>query len=194
MQPSIDLTKPTPDYVQQRVREFDADEKLKRDERAVALVFQQWPANSDHEQVLVKTVVLNRLYSTNIYAVQTVANHIVGLRIDERLHRGDTSLIDDIASVQIKGEDHFFLSFATKYCSWHQPEHFQMFDSNVESMLWRYEREFKFGSFRKDELRKYPRFVQIIDLFRSHFGLPDIGRKEVDKFLWIEGRKKPVTA
>jgi hypothetical protein len=193
MQPNINITEPTLDYVQQRVREFDADEELKRDERAVALVFQQWPANSEHEQVLVKTIVLNRLYSTNIYDVRRVAQHIVRLGIDERLHRGDRSLIDAIAQVPFK-KKRVLLSFATKYCSWHQPEHFQILDSSVERVLWQYQRQFIFGSFRKHEIRNYPRFVEIVDQFRSHFGLASIGRKQLDKFLWIEGGQKPITA
>lgn len=184
----MSLTEPTLDFVQRRLRELDGDERFYGAERAVGLVFQQWPGNTDFHQVLVKTIVLNQLYTTSIYDVWTVARHIVSLEIDERLRRGDLSLIRDIGSVQFKEKARYFLSFATKYCSWHQPEQFQILDSYVDWTLWTYQRQFSFGSFRRYEIRDYSRFVQIVDQFRSHFRLAGIGRKQLDKFLWIEAR------
>lgn len=82
------------------------------------------------------------------------------------------------------------LSFATKYCSWHQPDHFQILDSYVEGLLWEYQRKFRFGMFRKDELRRYHRFIEIVDEFRARFGLTEIGRKALDMFLRIEGKQR----
>ncbi|MBI1901796.1 MAG: hypothetical protein HYS13_11885 [Planctomycetia bacterium] len=184
------LTEPTLDYVQQRLCELEGDERFYGAERAVGLVFAQWPHNREFEHVLVKTIVLNRLYSTSIYDVWTVAKHILDLGIDERLRQGDVSLVHDMASVSFKEKPRFVLSFATKYCSWHEPERFQIFDSNVKWLLWEYQRQFRFGVFRKYELRQYPRFVQIVDELRSRFELTGIGRKKLDKFLWIEGRQR----
>ena len=43
---------------------------------AVKLAFDAWPRNEMFEEILVKVVVLNRLYSTNIYNVYGVAEHI----------------------------------------------------------------------------------------------------------------------
>jgi hypothetical protein len=36
-------------------------------------------------------------------------------------------------------------------------------------------------------LRDYPTFARVIGEFRSFFGLSDFTRKQIDKFLWIEG-------
>jgi hypothetical protein len=169
------LAEPTVDYVQQRLRELEGDDRFYGAERAVELVFAQWPRNTEFEHVLVKTIVLNRLYSTSIYDVWTVAKHILELRIDKRLRQSDLSLVHDIASVPFKPKARFVLSFATKYCSWHQPEHFQIFDRYVEWLLWDYQRQFAFSVFKKSELRRYPRFVEIVDQFRSRFGIALMG-------------------
>ena len=185
----MQLIEPTIEYVGRRIRELDGDDHFYGAECAVELVFQQWPKNAVYEQVLVKTVVLNRLYSTNIYDVWTVAKHICDLRIDDRLRQGDASLVQDIASVKFNEKARACLSFATKYCSWHQQEQFQIMDSYVKEMLWRYKRQFGFWSFYRQDMRHYPKFVEIVDRFRSHFGRAEIGRKQLDKFLWIEGRQ-----
>ncbi|MGA2631618.1 MAG: hypothetical protein ABSG54_15570 [Terriglobia bacterium] len=191
MEPSINLTPPTLDYVQGRIREFDRSERF--NEPAVGLVFQQWPANTDYAQVLVKTIVLNRLYSTNVYNVQKVAKQIVDLKIDEPLRRGDCSLVEKIAGVNPNRKP-FLLSFATKYCSWHQPELYQIYDSTVDMLLSGYQKQFNFASFRREELRDYENFLAIVDKFRSHFGLTSIGRKQLDKFLWMEGKQPSTNA
>lgn len=191
MQTDSSLPEPTLDYVQKRLRDRDDDTRLRKtDDVAVGLVFQHWPANTDAAQVLVKVTVLNQLYSTQIRAVQVVANHIASLNIDERLRQGDLSLVHDIGLVQLKSEEkpHFLLSFASKYCSWHEPEQFQIFDSLVEGLLFKYQCQFSFASYQRDELHNYPQFIQVIDQFRSHFGLSSIGRKRLDNFLWYEAK------
>lgn len=55
----MELVEPTLNYVQQRLRDVDGDMQFRGAERAVAMVFGQWPRNVELEQVLVKTVVLN---------------------------------------------------------------------------------------------------------------------------------------
>ena len=91
--------------------------------------------NDNIEDILIKCSSLNDFYSTNIYDVHTVAQHILSLNIDDRLVRGDRSLVGDIAHVEVNGKDHFFYSFATKYCSHHQPEKYAIYDSYVEKVL-----------------------------------------------------------
>ncbi len=36
--------------------------------------------------------------------------------------------------------------------------------------------------------RIYPSFVSVVDQFVEHFGLVRLSRKDLDKFLWIEGK------
>lgn len=182
------LIKPTPEYVAVRVPDFVADSRYRDGDRAVALVFDEWPQNDRIDKVLAKVVVLNSLYTTRIYATHTLAQHIVDLNIDRRLVSGDPTLVEAIANVMIGGKPRFVLSFASKYCSWHQPEQYQVFDSLVEELLWQYKKTFRFARFKRKELRTYCRFVEIVNALVVHFGLSGFSRKDLDKFLWLEGR------
>jgi hypothetical protein len=48
-----------------------------------------FPGNTQIEDVLLKVTAINRLYSTNLYAVYPMTQHIVGLNIDPRLKEHD---------------------------------------------------------------------------------------------------------
>ncbi len=179
------LTAPTPEHVRVGIATFDADPRL--GDKGVSLVFRQWPENDDYHEILIKVVVLNRLYSTNIYDPYTVAQHILSLAIDDRLSSGDADLIAEVARVQFGGRTRILYSFATKYCAWHRPDLFQIYDSYVDWLLWEYKRVFQFAQFRRVDLRDYRNFVDVVRALRDRFGLHEFSRKEIDKFLWIEG-------
>lgn len=181
------LQRPTADRVKSHIAEFDGKPRYYDAEKTLKLVFKQWPRNGVREEVLTKVVVLNRLYSTNIFNPYAVADHIVSLGIDDALAEGDPDVVERIADITIDGKRKFFFSFATKYCSWHRPCDYQIYDSRVNWMLWRYRLVFGFLDFKRDELGRYHSFVKIADAFTQFFGLTEFTRKEIDKFLWIEG-------
>jgi hypothetical protein len=170
------IPKPTRQYVSGRMSEFDNNPRYFGAERTVQLAFGQWPRNDVCEQVLLKTIVLNRLYSTNIFDVFTVANHIVALKIDERLWVGDAAIVDMIADVKFEANSRYLYSFSSKYCAWHSPNHFQIYDSYVDWLLCLYQDECSFAAFQKYELREYPSFLGVIDTFRKKFDLQHLIR------------------
>src|SRR5436309_368273 len=131
---------PSADYVRKKLSKRGDDSRYFGADPAVRLVFQQWPKNVDEQHVLVKVVVLDRLYSTKVFRIYDVRNHIVSLNIDERLAKGDEGLVNDIADTRFEGTPRWMLSFASKYCAWHRPESFQIFDGIVERMLLAYKR------------------------------------------------------
>ncbi len=183
------LKTPTPKYVSRCVKRFLEEPRYAIADQAVASVFEQWPRNTVLKEVLAKVVVLNGLYSTSIYALYPVAKHIVSLEIDARLNLGDLQLVEDIAKITAGGKQRFNLSFASKYCSWHEPDQYQIYDSYVDRLLWAYRNRDHFARFQRRDLRSYTRYMQIIDQFRMYYGLAEIGRKELDQFLWIAGRE-----
>ena len=103
--------------------------------KTVTQIFKLYPTNTVLEEVLVKVLVLNDLYSTNILGTYAVTKHIIGLHIDERLKNGDASLVTDIAHIELNGKEKHFYSFATKYCAMHQPKLFPIYDRFVGEML-----------------------------------------------------------
>jgi hypothetical protein len=154
---------------------------------AIDLVFDRCPENHEHPQVLAKVTVLNALYGTRIMDVYPVVDRILALKIDGRLRAGDETLVDDVAQVKLGKKTRVLLSFASKYCAWHQPSKFQIFDARVVWTLCEYRKVHSFAKFARYELRHYPTFARVIGEFRDFFGLKDFTRKEIDKFLWIEG-------
>ena len=145
-------------------------------------------SNDNIEDILIKCSALNDFYSTNIFDVHSLAQHILALDIDKRLGEGDYSLVKDIAHVEVNGKDHCFYSFATKYCSHHQPEKFAIYDSYVEKVLLSLKKKEDFADFRKEDLKDYETYMRVIHSFRQHFGLVQYSIKELDQYVWQLGK------
>lgn len=144
--------------------------------------------NDNLEDILIKCSSLNDFYSTNIFDIHTVAQHILSLRIDERLGKGDYSLVNDIAHVEVNGKDHFFYSFATKYCSHHQPKRYAIYDNYVEKVLLSMNKRKHFANFKREELKDYETYMTVIESFKQQFGLMQYTIKQLDQYLWQLGK------
>ena len=142
--------------------------------------------NDKIEDILIKCSSLNDFYSTNIFDIHTVAQHILSLHIDERLEKGDLSLVNDIAYV--KGKDFFFYSFATKYCSHHQPKRYAIYDSYVEKVLLSMNKRKHFADFNREKLKDYETYMDVIEAFQQEFGLMKYDIKQLDQYLWQLGK------
>ena len=146
------------------------------------------PKNDNIEDILIKCSSLNDFYSTNIFDIHTVAQHILSLKIDERLNRGDRSLVDEIAHVEVNGRDHFFYSFATKYCSHHQPDKYAIYDSYVEKVLLTMNKREPFANFKLEDLKDYDTYMSVVKSFQQKFGLMQYTIKQLDQYLWQLGK------
>jgi hypothetical protein len=187
------LPQPTADDVIRAEKKFD--EENGPIEWVLTQLFQKFPENTDFGEVVVKTKVLNVLYSTQIRAVNIVARHICSLAIDPDLRAGKPEIVDRIATVQLKDKTRHNVSFASKYCHWHNPTAYPIYDGNVEVCLWHYKKQG--GSFA-DALAErgiafqrygydYAGFVRIVNAFRDGFKLTSYTYKQLDKLLWSLG-------
>jgi hypothetical protein len=183
----MNLRKPTPDLVEAACKEFDHYNDLA--ERTLDLLFKQFPNNVELPHVLLKVVTLNGLYSTQIFAMQDVAHHIqeCGAEVDSAFTAGSAEIVDKIARVTIKatGKVRNNYSFATKYCSWHNPDVFPIWDARVDRYLWRLQKQEHFAGClkRNSDLWEYPTFREAIANFRSFYGLAAFPYKQLDKYL-----------
>lgn len=158
-------------------------------ERALDKLFMELcPKNNCIEDVLIKCSALNDFYSTNIFGIHTLAEHILSLNIDERLHQVDYSLIGDIAKVEVNGKEHCFYSFATKYCSHHLPEKYAIYDNYVEKVLLSMNEKEPFSNFKREDLKDYETYMSVIRGFSQHFGLTQFSIKQLDQYLWQLGK------
>lgn len=118
------MDRPTPESIQGAAELFFEGDRDRVYADSVRLAFETWPRNEQPEQVLAKVVLLNRLYSTNIFDVWSLTEHILRQSIDLRLERGDLDLIEAIAKQPARQsaperEGRRVYSFATKYCAFH---------------------------------------------------------------------------
>jgi hypothetical protein len=125
-----------------------------------------------------------------------VAQHIHknAHKIDSALAAGSTAIVGTISWVTVPGKkDRDYFSFATKYCSWHNPEAYPICDSNVKKYLRRLQKEsdFAMGFDIYGDDWTYPDFRKAMDAFRKHYGLGSFTYKEIDKFLWLYGGNLP---
>jgi hypothetical protein len=185
----MELKTPTPDLVREYNRRFEQNDNLINTEKAIHRLVKAFPDNRQIEEVLLKVAAINSLYSTNLYAVFKMAQHIVAMNVDPQLERHDPEVISKIANLKIKEKNHTFYSFSTKYCSWHAPDGYPIYDSFVDRMLCLYRKQDNFANFTSEKLRDYPTFRSIIQTFQQYYGLTEFSFKEVDKFLWVYGKE-----
>lgn len=185
-----DVPQPSIAEVEKYLRTWDELESYHLQEDALdKLFFNLCPENTDISDILLKAAVLNDFYSTNIYAIFPVAKHILDLNVDARLQAGDESLVEDVQNVTIGGKPLKLYSFATKYCSHHNPEDYPIYDSYVDKVLCYFRDVDGFASFRGEDLKSYADFKRILREFRAFYDLEQFGLKEIDKYLWQFGKE-----
>ena len=181
--------RPTTQVVEAYLAKWNGLDNSAMQERALSLLFHSFcPDNSNPEHVLLKVSALNDFYSTNIFDKYSVARHIVSLNIDQRLKVADKTLVNELAKVEIKSKTKNFYSFATKYCSHHNPAEYPIYDSYVEKMLVHFSKKDAFAKFKKPELKQYQIFLKTILEFRVHYGLDSFSLREIDIYLWLGGK------
>jgi hypothetical protein len=179
---------PTIDEVNEAIDKFDRD--YEPAEWLLRQLFQKYPRNTDADHVLLKTKVLNTVYNAGVIAEYPVAKHIESLSgLDSLIEKGSDDAVNLIAHVKIAGKEICFLAFASKYCSWHNPTAYPIFDKNVRACLRFHKRKDGFAEFTLDSLWDYPRFRNVVDKFRGHYGLDSFSYKELDKFMFLFGDK-----
>lgn len=157
-------------------------------ESSLSDLFHQYPENTELRHILLKVIAVNALYRTSIYAVEEVALEIQRNVpcLDQALRQGQVEVVEKLALVNLGGKTRNLYSFASKFCSWHQPTLFPIYDSRVERYLWTLQKQQPFTQVlhRHEDLWSYPNFYKIIQDFRVEFGLDQFSFKEIDKFLY----------
>ncbi|WP_405095766.1 hypothetical protein [Micromonospora sp. NBC_01412] len=174
-----------------RWREGD-NEKI---DAALKMTFEAMPRNEDVGEVGVKIAALNGLYSTNIFGVVQVARHIITLDIDATLAANTVvpDLIEKIANVDFGGKRRRNYSFATKYCNFHRPDVYPIYDSLVVGVLSALLRQGeRFDTFAPGEHwgTDYAIWHRSISGFRTHYGLEEYSMRDLDKYLWMVGKER----
>jgi hypothetical protein len=183
---------PSPQEVDSACAEFDSSDAA---DSALFELIRWAPKNVDPRHVLLKVVALNRLYSTQIFAVYDMARHIHGMgeTVDRALETGDPRIVEMIAEVQIASNQKIrnCFSFASKYCSLHRPDAYPIYDSRVYRYLRYLESRDNFKMCVKRAAWTYSEFKVDIEQLRVRYGLDAYTFKQLDKFFWTHGEATP---
>lgn len=190
MKRNQEIPNPTINEVEYWLKQWNKTEDIVVPEMTMNHLFNgENKKNDSLESILIKCTVLNYFYSTNIFKIYPVAKHILSLKIDDRLAKGDPSLVEEIAKVKIAGREKNFYSFASKYCSRHNPNDYPIYDSYVVKVLKYYRNIDKFSKFKEEDLKTYKRFKEVLIEFKTFYKLEKYNLKELDMYLWQFGKK-----
>lgn len=187
---------PTPELVKEYVDKFDNDNNRSDffKDSAIIKLFDKFPNNTELDEVLAKVTLLNAFYSTQILDIDLldVARDIVALTIDSSI-RGDNidiDVVNRIAYDEGRLYQRKLYSFASKYCSFHNPAKFPIADSYSKGMLYYInnceDSRFHFFAqgFTQNDLNNYHNYCKVYIAFVKHFQLEKLSYKEIDKYLW----------
>jgi len=180
---STTLQIPTAEGVKAACERLDAESEATQ--AALTELFQLFPQNDDLRHVLLKVGAVNSFHCCSMFAMFDVARNIQqhAAEIDAAIQAGSPEVIEKIAVITVKGKVHNFYSFATKYCNWHQPNLFPIYDSRIDSYLWDLQQQNHFAAFPHTDLCNYAKFRNIMIAFRDFHGLGAFTFKDIDRFL-----------
>ena len=98
-------------------------------------------------------------------------------------------MVSELEEVKISDNKRYFYSFATKYCSHHNPIAFPIYDSYVEKVLVYFNKVDEFSSFKIKDLKDYRKFKGILLDFQRYYKLERFNLKEIDRYLWLLGKE-----
>ncbi|MBR5469969.1 MAG: hypothetical protein IKU78_05835 [Paludibacteraceae bacterium] len=160
---------------------------------SLACLLSKYPSHTNKSAVATKVKLLNLFYSTGIMATNAMAEHIFNIKdIDARLACGDKSLVGEIAHLQLGNAVRNNYSFATKYCAYHQPDKYPIYDSMVaKTFATLFSKGFflpEYKSYTKtsfaEKLKDYDFYVKFYDYFMDEFDLKEFSYREVDAYIW----------
>jgi hypothetical protein len=186
---TVNVSNPSIDQVEYYLTKWNTLENYHLQEDALnKLFFELCPKNTDVIDIILKASTLNDFYSTNIFSIYPVAKHICTLDIDARLKAGDVTLVRDIQYVTIGDTQKNFYSFASKYCSHHNPFDYPIYDSYVDEVLRYFRNNDSFSDFQDGDLKDYIKFKGILIDFRAFYGLDKYNLKQIDQYIWQLGK------
>jgi len=163
-------------------------------DRILEQQFGDYPRNRHIVSVRTKVVLLNQLYRTNVFDDRNLSLHINrrGRGIDTYLREGSLRAVERIRrghGIRHRGGTELDLySFATKYCHWHRPNIYPIFDRYVTIALRELNRPLNFLSrFSVGSLRDYPFFKTVVDSCRRDLRIR-WGYRRFDHALWFLGQ------
>ncbi len=168
---------------------FSAEEGFFESDHRNLRFFQENPHNTDHETISLKISDVNDQELAHANAELVMANHIQSLTIDEALSKGEAEIVPRIAHLRFQGEKRNFLSFASRYCNYHRPEIYPIYDAISRQLLEIFIKGFSYSKIKPAEIEDYTRFKPAMENLMHSLELPVKHFQELDSFFWCHSRE-----
>ena len=163
---------------------FEGEETYFADDTKNLALFKANPTNNKAEDIRLKVSVINSDLRSNNVTEEMIA-HILKLNIDNRLQNGDLTLVEDIANIEDKGQQHNLLHFASVYCNLHDPDTFPVYSEQHFSFYRKYIEEYKLP-LDIEKLNTYPVFCAALNDLINRLGLKGkMNYLQIRKFGWL---------
>ncbi len=189
-----ELQKPTRELVEKHVKIFEADDWRVATDKALDGLFEAFPCNCRIEEVYLKVVALDDLYSTQIKRRGTAATYdlakgIRQLAIDPKLAQSLADVVDKIAAIEVGGK-RCGRVFASKYCHFHVPDDYPIYENSfVEPIVYAYQKSDGPKVSHADLEDNYSKYKETVESLRSRYNLTGFSFRQLDKFLWGYGQE-----
>ncbi|MBA7469479.1 hypothetical protein ES707_04750 [subsurface metagenome] len=151
-------------------------------EKIVTSFFANNKSNKDESSIFLKVKLLNSLYNTNVFAIRKMARHILHLNADNDLKSGKIEIVEKIANLKLeKDKSKRFISFASKYCHFHEPHKYAIYDKFALRALIEI-----IGSPNKKMGRDYRTYFEAIKDLKNN--LQGVSFVQIDRYLWLYGQ------
>jgi hypothetical protein len=189
----LKYVKPSQTVVKNYIKKWRKEPgNLTKQEAIEELFTKRYPNNTDINEILWKSALVNSFDNTHVQDFDLIAKNIINIdNIDVLLNKKNTSSEEDAELIERIGKtngesNRNEYSFATKYCYHHNPEKYFIYDSKVEITLRYYQKKYWKNKEIKDRsLTDYVLFVKVIKAFKKKFSL----KGDIDKFLWLKGKE-----
>ncbi len=191
------INEPSDTEVKRWLKEWDGMSRYTLQEEALSLIVDTCKGNTSLKCILAKVMALDSFYSTNLYYQIEMAERIKSISdFDDRVQRGDLSLVENISVLEYEKEiekekvckTKNCISFASKYCNWHNKEAYPIYDSYVRDVLAYLRTTFTKLNYDPKKLTEYVHFHAAIEEIREVYNL-HYSMKDMDRYLWTLGKK-----
>ena len=187
---SVDLPTPSNEQVliylskQKNIKEYYYREK------AMEKLFQEMCVkNETVEDILIKVSSLNNVFDIGVNEVFRMVKHIESLDVDSRLKVGDITLVMDISRMKPGKITKNCFSLASKFCGYHKPEEYPMYNEYTEEILKYYRDKDGFSKFSDEDIRDYVKYKGIIMDFRKFYNLEKYDFLKLGQYMAQLGRE-----
>lgn len=147
--------------------------------------FAKNPTNTTPEDIRLKIGSVDATELTKQNLTEDMVNHILKLTIDDRLKKGDLTLVEEMATLQANGKYYHVLHFASLYCNLHRPDVYPIYSEEHLSLYRKYIEHFKL-SLDPEKLTSYSVFCQALNDLVDRLKLKGkMNYLQIRKFGWL---------